>query len=124
MCWSTLHEPWPVTLLARPWLLDESKQPPEDDTLSIAELPTIVVQLVITNIRVVHTVAQLWADGLPDRYEYPEYEFDAWLLGDCPEKIWIRGALRTNDTRSIQECTLYRLKPGEELGTDRTPGIY
>ncbi len=113
---STLHSPRPVKMLAHPQLLHDSKHPPEKAMRLDEE---ITIQLVVTNIRVIHTVA-----GPQDRYEYPEFEFDAWVLGGNPETVWVRGALRTNDTGSVEECTLYRLKSGEELGTARTPGIY
>jgi hypothetical protein len=55
-------------------------------------------------------------------WDEPEYEFDGYVVrrdgGD--EVTWLRGALRTNGETSIQECTLYRLNPGDELGTDRS----
>jgi hypothetical protein len=76
----------------------------EDDVLTVLVVPT--------TLRVTYV----------EDYEVPEYEFEGWVLGPG-EKPWVRGALRTADDGEIQECTIYTLEPGKELGTQRTPGI-
>jgi len=55
----------------------------------------------------------------PDEvFEKPEYEFEGWLLGDYPEKVWILGHLSAQSDGSLNNpATAYRLFPGEEAGT-------
>ncbi len=60
---------------------------------------------------------------IDDQYEYPEYEFEGWLIGDPPYKTWVRGSLNTNDTDEIVECTLFRLRPNEEYGRYPSPEV-
>jgi hypothetical protein len=121
---STAYSSHPVRLLVNSWLLDESRAP---ESYTWPE-PVITIAVRVTYARVI----MLKRDDSPDDYyEYPEFEFEGWLVGDYPRTIWIRGALRGNndsvlfaDSRSFTELTVYRLKQGEELGTAYSPGIH
>jgi hypothetical protein len=73
---------------------------------------SVTILVVPTCLRVVYST----------HYEHPEFEFEGWVLGPG-ERPWVRGALRTNDSADVEECTIYVLEPGQELGTRRTPGI-
>jgi hypothetical protein len=54
--------------------------------------------------------------------EIPDFEFEGWVLGHAG-KPWVRGVLRTGKDGEIIECGIYVLEPGQEIGTERTPGI-
>ncbi|NEA65306.1 hypothetical protein [Streptomyces sp. SID12488] len=48
-----------------------------------------------------------------------EYEFEGWLLGDYPERIWVQGQLRTGgEPGVVDEGSIRRLVAHEEIGTD------
>jgi hypothetical protein len=87
---------------------EEASGSPDDDIVTILVVPTA---LRVTYLRYV------------ERFETPEFEFEGWVLGPG-ESPWVRGALRTNNEGEIEECTIYVLEPGKELGVERTPGIH
>lgn len=90
----------------------------------------IRIRLVVTNVRLIWTNDEIAEGDLPGHarhgendYRYPEYEAEGWLYappGDAGADVWVRCALRSNDTDEIQECTVYLLEPFEGLGTDQT----
>lgn len=55
-------------------------------------------------------------------FEAPEYEFDAWLVGADEAPVYVQGALKMDANHKVDECTLYRLAPGEKLRTTRELG--
>jgi hypothetical protein len=138
---SRLDHPQSVELLVAPWLLDVQPLPmasSDTEAGSAAGSSTppedIVIRLVVTNIRAIWVDAGLIpGDCRPEatqqrarHYRYPEYEAEGWLLappGNPANTIWVRCALRTNDTERVQECIVFRLQSDEKLGTEPTPGM-
>ncbi|MGW1863979.1 hypothetical protein ACWCPS_00285 [Streptomyces mauvecolor] len=80
----------------------------------------IAILVVPTAIRAVFSPVSTSPDDAT--IQMPEFEFEGWLLGEYSERIWVRGELRINSIEGTEpnECTLYRLAPGEEMGTVRT----
>ncbi|ELP65690.1 hypothetical protein ACKI1I_46130 [Streptomyces turgidiscabies] len=72
------------------------------------------VHVVPTAIRVTHNPAHAKPEAF---FNVPEYEFEGWLSGDYPEKVWVIGWLGTDDSGQLTEAIFYRLKPSQELGT-------
>ncbi|MGW6571388.1 hypothetical protein ACWGAN_04340 [Streptomyces sp. NPDC054945] len=75
----------------------------------------VTVLVVPTSIRVAH---DYYKPGVREEHQHPEYEFEGWLLGDYPRKTWVRIEMR-GTAELIEETTLYRLEPGEEMGDAR-----
>ena len=120
-----------VELWVQPVLLDESIPIETEDeateapatVLSTDDEGGIVIRLVVTNIRQVFTEPDPGDDPYPLRY--PDYEVEGWLYapeGHADETIWVRSALRMDDM-DIDGITVYRLEPGEQLGTGRAMGV-
>ena len=113
MTTSRRDRPQAVDLFVHRQLLDESA-PPEED---------VTIHLVVTSVRQI-----MIEPPDDDPYRYPEFEVEGWLLAPhgvpLDQTVWVRCALRSNDTEEITECTVYLLEPGEELGTARTPGVF
>jgi hypothetical protein len=78
-------------------------------------METVVILVAPTAIRAVYDNP----DRPNERHEAAEYEFEGYLVGDYRDKIWVIGELSNNtpDERGrIDEITVYRLEPGEEMG--------
>lgn len=73
---------------------------------------SVTVLVVPTSIRIAH---DYYKPGVREEHQKPEYEFEGWLLGDYPRKTWVRIGMR-GTAELIEETTLYRLEPGEEMG--------
>jgi hypothetical protein len=73
--------------------------------------------LVVTILVVPTALRTTFVEG----HDWPDFEFEGWVLGQ-PGKPWVRGALKYNERHDIRECTIYVLEPGQEMGTERTPG--
>ncbi|OEJ61053.1 hypothetical protein BGM19_26625 [Streptomyces agglomeratus] len=73
----------------------------EEECVTILVVPTAI-----------RTIYDYYAEGAREEHEAPEYEFEGWLVGDYPRKVWVIGTLLANG-----DVCLYRLEPGEELGT-------
>ena len=76
-----------------------------------------IIQVAVTMLR-----ARLAAD-----WEWPEWEFEGYLVGDYATKIWVGGQLETygapkNDCRVISMGTFSVLEPGRQLGVDSIHG--
>ena len=116
-----------VELLVHPWLLDESITISDDREAVEAsgeplpdEEKDLIVHLVVTSIRQIFIDPDSGHSPIP--FRYPEFEVEGWLYappGHLDETIWVRCALRCDDM-DVDEITVYRLQPGEELGTART----
>ncbi|WP_427923832.1 hypothetical protein [Streptomyces sp. cg40] len=53
--------------------------------------------------------------------DLPCYEFEGWVVGEYPEKIWVYGILYTGIEGQLEEGHIIRLLKGEEAGTTPTP---
>lgn len=84
------------------------------DFIGADEEEIVTVSVVPTAIRSVYNSFD--GVGISHEHKLPEYEFEGWLLGDYPQKIWTLVELRGGDP--VREATLYRLEPGEETGID------
>jgi hypothetical protein len=132
------HQPHPVELLVGAWLFDEAWQlfqhadieitaddvMPEFTTHPEARVP-ISIFLVVTDVRVAwpEVDQEHWHEPY---YQAPEFEVEGWLVNhpvDTEAKVWVRVRLRTTDTEQLEECAVYLLEPGEEHGTEPTPGM-
>jgi hypothetical protein len=55
------------------------------------------------------------------RFEFPEYEFEGWVLGTAglmdEPRIWVSVWLRVGGTSTIEEASIRVLAPGQEQGT-------
>jgi hypothetical protein len=119
-----------VDLLVHPWLLDDSITiTDEGEAIEASGQPLgsedkdLVIHLVVTSIRQIFIDPDPGESPIP--FRYPEFEVEGWLYaapGRLHETIWVRCALRCDDM-DVDEMTIYRLDPGEELGTAKTPGI-
>ncbi|WP_406123745.1 hypothetical protein OHQ89_16250 [Streptomyces canus] len=57
-----------------------------------------------------------------EEHALPEYEFEGWLLGDYPRKIWVIGSLLGPDVgETIKLVSLCQLEQDEEAGTAFNP---
>jgi hypothetical protein len=131
LAYSRRDRPRVVDLSVAPWFLDPSLRPAElDDDADPPE--DITIHLAVTSVR------QIWPtveDNDPDAekhragewYKWPEFEIEGWVVDPPgrtgPDKIYVRLALKTTDDRRLEEAVIYLLDPGEEHGTDRTPGM-
>ena len=81
----------------------------------------VTILVVPTTIR---TIYDYYPSGHARREEHqvPEYEFEGWLLGDYPRKIWVVGALLGQGVK-IDLVSLCQLELGEEFGTAFNPLI-
>jgi len=118
-----------VELRVHPVLLDESiPLDYEGEEAPATVLPTdesgdILVRLVVTGIRQTFVVLEPGIDVHQNRY--PDYEVEGWLYappGRLDETIWVRCSLRMDDL-DVDEITVYRLEPGEQLGTAASWGM-
>lgn len=129
-----------VKLLVTPYLFDDDwwaareragAEATDDDTEIITswaeapELPDdITIYLHVTHVRQIWPVIEPGDEQWP-WCQFPQFEVEGYLL-DPPGntgKFWVRLSLRTSDDRRLTEGLIFLLEPGEELGTDRTPGM-
>jgi hypothetical protein len=96
MCGSRLNRPLPLALVVQGAAFGVK-----------GEEPTIAV--VPTALRLMFFEQQ--------EIEFPEYEFEGWVVNDEESQTWVRGWLRTKaHTGEVEEASIRILEPGQEWG--------
>lgn len=111
-----------VELLVPPGLFDESWA--ARDVAQVAPADDISIQLHVTNVRQTWPAVEPGDEKWPWS-QFPEFEVDGYVLDPSgyTGMFWVRLSLRTSDDRRLTEGVIYRLEPGEELGTAASVGM-